>query len=297
MTEIFNEIAVAANLVFFAVLSVSVQVVFFDGVTRYLPEMRQVPFCVHLRVPVDTGTTNAVSAILRERFALVAFTVNPAWAGTAVAVVLCELLFAPTTNTLYARPFTRPVNVQVVATVVHREVVPRATAVYSTSLPEAADHETVSDLSPAFTATPGTTPTCASGVADTCCDALDPNELTLSTVNACATPPVRPVTTQLVSVVEQTIVPDEFFTRYDEVLAVAVHESVTDSSPAVAPDTVGADGNTPVVAVRAAEASDVPAMLVVFTVTVYDDPEARPVTVHAVPVVVHVPPFGDTVTV
>ena len=129
MTEIFNEIAVAANVVFFAVLSVSVQVVFFDGVTRYLPEIRQVPFCVHFRVPVDTGTTNEVSAILRERFALVALTVKPAYPSTAVAVLLCELLLAPTTKTLYARPLTSPVNVQLVSVLVQRAEVPTAVAV------------------------------------------------------------------------------------------------------------------------------------------------------------------------
>ena len=181
--------------------------------------------------------------------------------------------------------------------VVHRAVVPSATTVYVTSLPVAADHDTTSDLSPAFTVTPGTAPTRASGVADTCCDALAPNEFTLSTVNACTTPPVNPVTTQLVSVVVHTTVPDESFTRYEEVLAVADHDSVTDPSPAVLLDTDGAVGSTPVVAVSAAEESDVPATLVVFTVTVYDDPGASPVTVHVVDVVVHVPPFGAAVTV
>lgn len=166
-----------------------------------------------------------------------------------------------------------------------------------TSLPVVRVHDTVSVPLPGLSVVPVTIPTWASGVADTCCDALAPNEFTLSTVNACTTPPVNPVTTQLVSVVVHTTVPDESFTRYEEVFAVADHDSVTDPSPAVLLDTDGAVGITPVVAVSAEEESDVPATLVVFTVTVYDDPGASPVTVHVVDVVVHVPPFGDAVTV
>lgn len=157
----------------------------------------------------------------------------------------------------------------VVSVVVQVEVVPAAVTVYDTSLPVAADHDTTSDLSPVFTATSGTTPTCASGVADTCCDSLAPNAFTLSTVNDCATPPVRPVTTQLVSEVVHTTVPDEFFTRYDVVFAVADHDKVTEPSPAVVLDTDGAVGNTAVVAVSGADASEVPFELVDFAVTEY----------------------------
>lgn len=98
-TEIFSEIDVAANFVVFAVLSVNVQVVFFVGVTRYLPEMRHVPVSDHLRVPVDTGSTNEVSATFRDRFAATDFTVKPEYARTVVAVALLELLFEPTTET------------------------------------------------------------------------------------------------------------------------------------------------------------------------------------------------------
>lgn len=262
-----NEIDVAANFLVLAVRNVKVQVVFLAGVTRNLPEMRHVPFSDHVGVPVDTGTTNEVKATLRDRFAATDFTVKPEYARTVVAVALLELLFDPTISMSYARPFTSFVRVHVVAVVVHDEVVPVAVTVYDTSLPVAADHETVSDLSPDFTVTPGTAPTCASGVTDTCCDALAPNEFTLSTVKTCASPPVRPVITHLVSDVVHTTFPDEFFTLYDVVFAVADHDNVTDPSPAVALGAAGAVGNAAVVAVSGADASDVPLEFVDFAVT------------------------------
>ena len=129
MTEMRTEIDVAANLVFLAVLSVNVHVVFRDGVTRNRPEMRHRPFSDQRRVPVETGTTNEVNATLRDRFTLVALTVKPAWAVTAVAVVLWVLEFAPTTYTSYLRPFTRPVNEQLVDVVVQVDVPPSTPAV------------------------------------------------------------------------------------------------------------------------------------------------------------------------
>ena len=73
----------------------------------------------------------------------------------------------------------------------------------------------------------------------------------------------------VVSVVAQTTVPAEFFTRYDDVFAVAAHDKVTDSSPDVALENVGAEGTTAVVTDRDADAADVPAPLVVVATTLY----------------------------
>ena len=134
-------------------------------------------------------------------------------------------------------------------------------------LPVAADHATVNDPLPGLTVTAGTTPTCASGVAVTCSEALTPNEFTLSTVKACATPPISPVTTHVVSVVAHTTVPAEFRTRYDVVFVVAAHTSLTDSNPAVLLDTDGIAGIDAVVDVSTAELSEVPATFEVVAVS------------------------------
>ena len=120
--------------------------------------------------------------------------------------------------------------------------------------------------------------------------ALLPTALVAVTVNVYAVPLVRPVTVQLVAVVQVLVPPVGLEVTAYPVMALpplltgAVQDTTACPLPGAAVTSVGAPGVVlGVTAVLGLDAALVPAMFVAVTVKVYAVPLVRPVTVQVVP--------------